>query len=174
MPVPGPTERLTFREMTIDDADLLVALLGDPDVMWVYPHPFSRDEVQAWIDWNVQSYHARGFGLWVLALRDSGDFVGECGLTVQTVAGVTEIEVGYQLLPAFWSRGLATEAVAACRDFGRDIAGLERVVAFIDPRNIASQRVAAKVGLAFEREVRIPEKTLWLYAQAIRDRPPGS
>jgi RimJ/RimL family protein N-acetyltransferase len=168
MPVPGPTERLTFREMTPDDLDLLVGLLGDPEVMWVYTHPFSRDEVRAWIEWNARMYREHGFGLWILALRENGAFVGECGLTVQTVAGVTEIEIGYQLLPGAWGRGLATEAAAACRDFARDVAGLERVVAFIDPRNVASQRVAGKIGLAFEREVEIPEKTLWLYAQAFR------
>lgn len=165
MRVPEPTDHLAFREMNRDDVDLLLPLLGDATVMWVYPHPFSPNEVRDWVEWNLGSYAARGFGLWVLTLRDGGDFVGECGLTAQTVAGVTEIEVGYQLLPAFWGRGLATEAAAACRDFARDVAGLDRVVAFIDPRNVASQRVATKIGLTFEREVAIPEKILWRYGQ---------
>src|SRR5438552_2310339 len=75
-PTPGPTERLAFREMGPDDLDLMCTLLGDPEVMWVYPEPFSRARVRAWIDWNVRGYRERGFGLWILQDLESGGFVG--------------------------------------------------------------------------------------------------
>jgi len=164
MPVPSPTARLAFREMTLADLDDLASLLGDPEVMWVYPHPYTRDEARGWIEWNQRLYQEMGFGLWYLVLRETGAFVGECGLTPQQVEGVTEIEVGYHVRPELWGRGLATEAVGACRAFARDVAGLDRLVALIDPRNLPSQRVATKNGLAFEREAAVPGKVLRVYS----------
>ena len=128
-----------------------------------YPKPFSRDDVRRWIARNRHEYRERGFGLWIVTERKTGAFVGECGLTQQVFAGTSEIEVGYQLRPAFWGRGLATEAAAACVAFGRDVAGLNRIVALIDPRNDASKRVAAKVGLTWERDVAVPGKPLGVY-----------
>lgn len=161
--VPPPTERLAFREMEPDDLDVMFALLGDPVVVWVSPRPYTRDEVRDWIERNRREYRERGFGLWMVTERATGSFVGECGLTQQAFAGTTEIEVAYQLRPEFWGRGLATEAAAACLVFARDVAGLPRVVALIDPRNDASKRVAAKIGLAWERDVPVPGKTLGVY-----------
>ncbi|TMG25170.1 MAG: GNAT family N-acetyltransferase [Chloroflexi bacterium] len=161
---PPPTRRLAFREMTLADIDDLALLLGDPDVLWVYPHPYTRDEARGWIEWNVGLYRELGFGLWYLTLRDTGEFVGECGLTPQQVEGATEIEVGYHVRPKFWGLGFATEAARACRSFAREVAGLHRLVALIDPRNVASQRVAAKIGLAFEREASVPGKVLRVYS----------
>ena len=164
MAVPAPTSRLAFREMTLDDLPEMAALLGDHEVMWVYPEPYSREKARDWIEWNVRGYRERGFGLWILTLRDTGEFVGECGLTPQTFEGITEIEVGYHVRKSLWGRGLATEAVSACRDFARDVARLPRLVALIDPRNVASQRVATKAGLAYERDVIVPTKTLRVHA----------
>ena len=173
MAFPPPTSRLAFREMTPDDQPFLERLLGDPEVMWVYGAPFDPDRVRAWIEWNIGLYRERGFGLWFLSLRETGEFVGECGLTPQVVEGTTEIEVGYQLLRQFWGTGLATEAAAACRDFARDVAGLDRVVALIDPRNVASQRVAAKIGLRLERHAQFPTKVLGVWAADL-GTPPGT
>ena len=163
MAVPPPTERLAFREMSVDDLDTMESLLGDATVMWVYPKPFTRDEIRRWIARNEHEYRELGFGLWLVTERATGAFVGECGLTRQAFAGTSEIEVGYQLRTEFWGRGLATEAAAACVAFGRDVAGLDRIVALIDPRNDASKRVAAKIGLTWERDVPVPGKTLGVY-----------
>lgn len=170
MPVPRPTQRLVFREMTGADEPLLRSLLGDPEVMWVYDSPFDAALVRDWIDWNLRLYAERGFGLWILTSRQTGEFVGECGLTEQVVEGVTEVEVGYQLHRRFWGRGFATEAAAACRDHARDVVGLDRLVALIDPRNLASQRVAVNIGLAHERDAAFPTKVLRVYAAALRER----
>jgi RimJ/RimL family protein N-acetyltransferase len=149
--------------MSLADIDRMTGLLGDPQVMWVYPEPFSRERVREWIDWNGRGYRERGFGLWIVSLRDTGEFVGECGLTPQTFEGITEIEVGYHVRHDLWGRGYATEAVTAARDFARDEARLPRIVALIDPRNAASQRVATKSGLRYERDVTVPTKTLRVY-----------
>ncbi|MFE9424746.1 GNAT family N-acetyltransferase [Kitasatospora sp. NPDC006697] len=150
--LPAPTARLAFRRMTRDDLDEMAALLGDPEVMRHYPRPKTRQEAQDWIDWNQRLYAEHGFGLWVVALRESGEFVGDCGLTPQLIEGVTEIEVGYHVKPALQGRGYATEAAAACRDHAREVLGVRRLVALIRPANLPSQRVAERIGLPFERE----------------------
>jgi RimJ/RimL family protein N-acetyltransferase len=151
MPAPPPTPQLAFREMTPDDLDDMAALLGDPEVMRYYPSPKNRDQASAWISWNQRLYRKHGFGLWLLSLRDTGKFVGDCGLTPQQVDGVTEIEVGYHVRACLQGRGLATEAAAACRDFARDVLGAGRLIAIIDPRNQPSQRVAENLGLVVAR-----------------------
>jgi RimJ/RimL family protein N-acetyltransferase len=150
MPTPPPTPRLAFREMAPDDLDDMSALLGDPEVMRYYPAPKRRDEALAWIHWNQRLYREHGFGLWLLTLRDTGEFVGDCGLTPQQVDGETEIEVGYHVRAALQGRGLATEAAAACRDYARDVLGTDRLI--IEPRNRPSQRVAEKLGLVAEQD----------------------
>jgi len=137
--------------MTPHDLDDLAALLSDPDVMRHYPHPKSREEASAWIAWNQRLYQEHAFGLWLLMLRDTGEFVGDCGLTPQHVDGSIEIEVGYHVRTAFQGRGLATEAASACRDYARDVLKVDRLIAIIDPRNRPSQRVAEKLGLVVER-----------------------
>ncbi len=152
MPPPGPTGRLAFREMTEHDLDAMGDLLGDPEVMAFYSHPRDRAEALAWIAWNQRLYRERGFGLWLVELRQTGAFVGDCGLTPQDVDGTVEIEVGYHVRRALQGRGLATEAAAAAREHAREVLGLARLVAIIHPANVASQRVAEKTGLTFEKE----------------------
>lgn len=164
MPPPGPTERLAFREMTEADLDAMADLLGDPEVMAFYDHPRDRAEALAWIAWNQRLYGERGFGLWLVELRQNGTFVGDCGLTPQDVGGATEIEVGYHVRRALQGRGYATEAAGAVRDHARDVLGLERLVAIIHPGNTASQRVAEKTGLALEKEFERHGRRQRLYA----------
>ena len=151
MPVPPPTPQLAFREMTPDNLDDMAALLGDPEVMRYYPHPKNRDQSSAWITWNQRPYRTYGYGLWLISLRDTGTFVGDCGLTPQQVDGVTEIEVGYHVRACLQGRGLATEAAAACRDYARDVLKVDRLIAIIDPHNQPSQRVAENLGLVVAR-----------------------
>jgi RimJ/RimL family protein N-acetyltransferase len=152
-PVLG-TERLELYEMTSDDLDDMAALLGDPDVMAYYPRPKTRDEALGWIEWNRELYRDFGFGLWVVRRRDTGAFVGDCGLTWQRVDGIRELEVGYHVRRAEQGSGYATEAASAAMAFARDVVGVHQLVALVHPRNRASQRVAEKIGLQLERRTR--------------------
>lgn len=137
--------------MTDADLDHMAALLGDPDVMRYYSAPKSRDQAQRWIDWNKRNYTEYGFGLWVVETVE-GDFIGDCGLTWQTVDGAQEVEVGYHVRSDAQGNGYATEAATACVQFARQ-RGIRRLVAIINPANAASQRVAVKIGLQFERRI---------------------
>jgi RimJ/RimL family protein N-acetyltransferase len=138
--------------MTSDDLDDMTRLLGDPEVMRHYPAPKSRDEALAWIEWNQRLYREHGFGLWIVSLRSTGEFVGDCGLTPQKVEGVVDVEIGYHVRADLQGQGYATEAAAACRNHARETLGVDRLIAITRPDNRPSQRVAEKIGLAFERE----------------------
>lgn len=138
--------------MTADDINDIAALLGDPDVMRYYPRPQNRDEAVAWIDWNQRLYRQEGFGLWLITLQATGEFVGDCGLTPQQVEGTIDVEIGFHVRADLHGHGYATEAATACRDSARDALHLTRLIAIIHPANVPSQRVAEKIGLAHERD----------------------
>jgi RimJ/RimL family protein N-acetyltransferase len=150
--------------MTASDLDAMADLLGDPEVMAFYPRPKSRAEALGWIEWNQRLYRERGFGLWAIELRDTGAFVGDCGLTPQEVDGMPEVEVGYHVRRLLQGRGYATEAAAASRDYARDVLGLGRLIAIIDPRNVPSQRVAERIGLGLEKETDWSGKRVRIHA----------
>jgi RimJ/RimL family protein N-acetyltransferase len=161
------TDRLTLREMTGDDLDAVAAMLGDEQVMRYYPRPKTRAEARGWIEWNQRLYRDRGFGLWLMTVTGSGEFVGECGLTVQIVDGVEEIEVGYHVMPAHQRHGYATEAAARCRDFARDQLSVERLIAVINAENTASRAVAERIGLQYEKHAVMYGEDRLIYASAL-------
>ena len=149
--LPSPTARLRFREMTDDDLDEMTAVLGAPDSARPASSERTRADAQRWIAWTRRNYAEHGHGLWVLETHD-GEFVGDCGLTIQEVEGEPLVEVGYHVHLALRGQGLATEAALSVRETARanDVAHL---VAIIRPENLASQRVAQKIGLTLERRV---------------------
>ncbi|WP_309073775.1 GNAT family N-acetyltransferase [Paenarthrobacter sp.] len=144
--LPRPTARLRFREMTHADLGEMSSMLGDPAVMMYYPAPKTRDEAAAWIEWNQANYARYGFGLWIVETHDGG-FVGDCGLTWQQVNGRSELEVGYHVRKDLQGRGYATEAALACLELARDVLKVGRLVAIIHPDNVASRRVAERLGM---------------------------
>jgi [ribosomal protein S5]-alanine N-acetyltransferase len=157
------TERMVLRRMELSDVDNLMGIFSDPVAMRYYPSTKSRREAEEWVRWTLSSYRDHGFGLWVALLKDSGEFAGQCGLTVQEVEGQEEVEIGYLFLRRFWGRGLATEAAIAARDHGFAL-GYRRLISIIDPQNLASRRVAERTGLTLEKEVWKGNKKVCVYA----------
>ena len=162
------TERLRLRPFTHDDLDDAAAMFGDAETMRYYPRPFTREESLGWIDWNLRLYRERGYGLWVLELKETGEFAGDCGLIPQQFDTTEETEIGYHVVRRLWRRGLASEAAAACRDYARDTLGLDRVVSIIHPDNVPSQGVARKVGMELDREIVRWGRTQLLFAMALK------
>ena len=92
------TDRLILREMTGEDLRDLAEMLLDPEVMYAYEHAFSTAEVLEWLERQRSRYRRDGFGLWALELRESGEMVGQAGLTWQPCEGETVLEIGYRPL----------------------------------------------------------------------------
>ena len=114
-----------------------------------------------WIAWNQRNYDEHGFGLWVVETH-AGEFVGDCGLTMQEVEGQWFVESGWHVRSNLRRQGYAAEAATAVRDAARK-AGVEHLIAIIRPDNVPSQRVAAKIGLVLEREVEKLGGPAWVF-----------
>lgn len=147
------TSRLILREFVPEDADALARVISDAETMKFYPTPFDRAAVEEWIERNIQRYRNDGHGLWAMVLKSTGEFIGDCGLMVQTVDGSNEIEIGYHVRRDLWGQGLATEAARACRDYGFVCLRATRLISLIRPENLQSRRVAEKNGLTIWKEV---------------------
>ena len=109
------TRRLLLREMTEGDIPDLEEMLLDPEVMYAYPHTFTKEDVENRLARQQQRYRQDGFGLWAVVLRSTGEMVGQAGLTWQDCEGQPVLEVGYLLKKRFWHQGYASEAARACR-----------------------------------------------------------
>ncbi|MEK7830881.1 MAG: GNAT family N-acetyltransferase, partial [Acidobacteriota bacterium] len=145
------TERLQLREITHEDCDQLLQIWGDAETMSLFPKTLDSREMSEWIDRNLKRYESCGHGVWAVILKDSRQFVGDCGLVIQEIDGVEELEVGYHFNRNFWGQGLATEAARACMDYGFNQLGCRRIVSMIRPENLASRRVAERNGLKIEK-----------------------
>ena len=99
------------------------------------------------------SYEKNGFGLWLIVLKETGESIGMCGLIKRD--GLEDVDIGYALLPRFWSKGYAVEAAQAVKNYAGDVVGLKRLVAIVDPANEGSIRVIEKIGLRYEKMVRL-------------------
>ncbi len=147
------TRRLRLRPYEMDDLGELAAIVGDAQTMRYYPRSFTREDAKNWIERNLGRYELDGHGLWAMVLKDTQELIGNCGLVKQLVDHREEVEVGWLVARDKWNRGFATEAANACRDYGFDVLGLDRLISMIRPENVPSRRVAEKIGMAVEKQV---------------------
>ena len=146
------TDRFLLRPLTLDDLDELALLLGDREALIEWGEPLDRDQTRAWIERNLARYESHGFGRCAVISRDTRELVGDCGLIPTVVEGRPEIELGWVTRRDHWGKGVATEAAAAWRDYGFGVLRLDRIVSMVSATNIASRRVAEKLGMQVERE----------------------
>ena len=160
------TRRLLIREFADRDLDPYAAMLGDPETMRYYPRPYTREEARGFVERNAARYLANGFGVWVLEDRDSGVFVGDCGLAVSLVEGIVEVEIMWHVVRERWRQGIASEAAIAVRDYAFSALGLLRLIALVRPVNTPSRGVAEKLGMEIEREAIYADLPHLIYAHA--------
>jgi RimJ/RimL family protein N-acetyltransferase len=146
------TLRLRLRELRPDDLDALNAIQSDPEHMRFYPHPFSMEESRAWIEKNLVRYEVLGYGLWAVEDKQTGEFLGNVGPTLQQVDGVGEAELGWSITPARARQGIASEAAAACRDDCFTRLDMSYVIALVRPENRPSRGVAERIGMTVWKE----------------------
>ena len=150
------TERLILREFTLDDAEDFYRIYTDTETMrfQIVPENYTVGVERYYLGKHIENYYRTiGFGLWAVILKENNRLIGRCGLVCQPLEGGEEIEVSYLIEREFWNQGFASEAAGATLKLGFEKYNLSRIVAFIDPRNTASARVAKKIGMRFERKV---------------------
>jgi RimJ/RimL family protein N-acetyltransferase len=155
---------LELRPYVAEDLEALAAMLGDPVGMVAWPAPLTFEESRSWIERNQARYEQPGFGRCAVVWRESGELVGDAGLIPTEVEGTPEVELGWVVRHDHWGQGIATEAGATWRDVAFDELGLERIVSMIDERNVASRRVAEKLGMAVERPAIWGDQEMLMYA----------
>jgi [ribosomal protein S5]-alanine N-acetyltransferase len=160
MIVIAQTERLLLRHFHLDDGSAIDRVFGDAEVMRYGRGAQTPEWVRQWLRAWQQKYEVNGYGLWAVVEYDSQTVIGYCGLShFPDVGGQPEVEVGYRLARAYWGRGYATEAARAVRDYAFNTLKLPRLIAIVDPQNVASIHVAEKLGLRYEKDAVLPGYT---------------
>ena len=146
------TERLWLREMVEDDFESLHRVLGDWDIMRHYPYEFDDERIRNWIARNRERYSIFGFGLWAVCRKDTGELIGDCGLTMQIIDGQIRPEIGYHIRADHQRQGYATEAARAVRDWTWQNTPFRAIYSYMKAENIPSIRTAMAYGCEYAGE----------------------
>jgi ribosomal-protein-alanine N-acetyltransferase len=165
------TDRLQLRTLAFEDAPFVLRLLNEPSFIQNIADRGVRtiDQAQDYIrNGPMASYGKFGFGLWLVETKSENVPIGICGLLKRDV--LDDVDIGYALLPEFWSQGYALEAVAGVMRYAGQTSGLNRVVAVTNPNNTSSIRLLEKMDFRFERMVKLSEDApeIKLFAKEVR------
>jgi RimJ/RimL family protein N-acetyltransferase len=150
------TERLELRELSLADDAFILELLNEPGFLRYIGDKGVRsksDARQYIAKGPIASYRRFGFGLYLVSLSGSEEPIGICGLLKRD--SLPDVDIGFAFLSRHWSKGYAVESAAAILDHGRGALGLKRMVAITSPENHGSIAVLEKIGLKFERMVKL-------------------
>jgi [ribosomal protein S5]-alanine N-acetyltransferase len=159
------TERLTLRPMVVEDVDPMLAIFTDPLVIASFSiPPFSRQQMEEWVQRNLEHQVKYGYGLFSVILKSSGQLIGDCGLEQMEAEGNKFVELGYDFHSSYWHHGYATEAATAVRDYSFKELNLTKISSIIRTSNEPSKRVAERVGMSLLFEfTRFGNIKYWFY-----------
>lgn len=160
------TNRLILREYTLDDFDNLYEIVSDPETMRHYPKPFDEERTRGCIEWNLENYKNYGFGLWAVTLKKTGEFIGDCGISIQNIDGELLPEIGYHIHKKYWRRGFGSEAARAVRDWAFENTDYNCIYSYMKYTNVGSYSTAIANGMRKVKEYQ-DEKNKISYAYAI-------
>ena len=156
--------------MTANDAGFMLKLLNEPSFIQNIGDRGVRtlEDARSYISSRIAvGYKEHGFGLWLVEENESGVAIGSCGLLKRD--WLDDVDLGYALLPEYWSKGYAAEAASGAIEYAREALCLARVVAITDPENQSSVRLLERIGFSYERMVKPPEggPELKLFSRAL-------
>lgn len=164
------TDRLILRQFDLDDAAFVIRLLNSPGWLAYIGDRGVKTiaEAEAYLqEGPMASFEVNGFGLAMVVLKETGKGIGMCGLIKRE--GLSDLDIGYALLPDYMGKGYAFEIAAATVDYAKEVLGLSRLLAITDPKNVSSIKLLEKLGMQFEQEVQLPpdDTLLHLFARAL-------
>lgn len=159
------TERLIFRKISDSDFDAWIKFFEDPitSIHWVEEKETPFVACTKWYQKQNWRYENNQGGMNALIEKSSGRLVGHCGLLVQTVDGISELEIGYSLLPEFWNKGYAFEAADKCKKYAFQNDYSDSLISIISLTNLPSQKVALKNGMKLEKETMYHENKVYIF-----------
>ncbi len=171
------TERLLLRRMIPEDLDALYALYRDPEMRQYFPpegvspdRTLTYEETKEELEWFLSGHPRRPeLGLWATIHKETGEFIGRCGLLPWTIDGQDEVEIAYMIAKKYWHQGLGTEAARGIRDYAFERLGLTRLICLIDSANTGSIKVATGVGMTFEKESVDETGPFWVFSMSKGD-----
>ncbi len=152
------TDRLILRRLSTDDAEFILELLNEPSFLRFIGDKGVRtleDARNYILNGPVDMYNRLGFGLYLTELKEDGAPIGICGLIKRD--GLEDVDIGFAFLPRFQAKGYAYEAASAVMAYGKDVLGLKRIVAITSLDNHASAKLLEKLGMLFEKVIRLSE-----------------
>lgn len=147
------SDRLLYRKLTDSDFQDWLPFYNDPRSTQ-YWDGLPKDPVEACkaqFERVFERYQNDLGGMNALILKESGKLIGICGLLVQTVDNVQELEIGYSILPNYWLKGLASEAARKCKAFAFENNFSDSLISIIHVDNIPSQKVAINNGMYLDK-----------------------
>lgn len=157
------TKHLILRPMLETDFDALLLIFTDAKVMASFNHPpFTHAQMQHWLQRNLDHQNQFGYGLFSVILKGTEELIGDCGLEQMEDQGAAEL--GYDFRSEFWNQGYATEAAVAVRDWAFHTLRLPKLISLIRVGNLASKRVAEKVGMTLAEEFTRHDIRYWKYS----------
>ncbi|MDO4500628.1 MAG: GNAT family N-acetyltransferase [Erysipelotrichaceae bacterium] len=160
------TERLILREYRLEDFNDLYAIVSDEETMRHYPKPFDKEKTLNWIKWNLDNYKKYGYGLWAIVLKETDEFIGDCGITIQNIDNELLPEIGYHINKKYWKKGYAKEAAKAVCDWVFNNTSYDRVYSYMKYTNEPSYRTAMAIGMKKVKDYKDPVNEI-SYAYAI-------
>jgi RimJ/RimL family protein N-acetyltransferase len=144
------TPRLVLRPWEYGDREAAYAIDLDPEVRrYFYPQTMTRADSDKLLGWMIRHWAEHGFGFFAVARKDTGRIIGGCGLSVleQVLPGNPKIEIGWIFARESWGQGFATEAATAVLAHAWTLPGIDEVVAFTTESNLASRKLAERIGM---------------------------
>ena len=153
------TERLALSHLSPNtDVEFILQLLNEPSFIRHIGDKGVRtpeDARQYILDGPIKSYEQNGFGLYKVDLKETGQPIGISGLIKRDT--LADPDIGFAFLPDYWNQGYAFESAAAVMKYAREVLQLDRVLAITTPDNEPSAKLLAKIGLQFDRFIKLSE-----------------
>lgn len=148
------TERIRFRLIEERDFEYWLPFFRDAASFkhWKAENEAPEEACSKWYQKQFHRYANDLGGMNALVEKSNNQLIGHCGLLVQNVDGITELEIGYSLLPAAWNKGFATEAAKKCKTFAFDNSFADSLISIISLTNLPSENVAIKNGMKLDKK----------------------
>ncbi len=143
------TERLTLRTWSKEDITPFAEMCADKEVMRYFPATLSFQETENLVNRFQERYEQDGYTYYVVEIKETGEFIGFCGMLMQTYESpfTPNVDIGWRLKKAAWGKGYATEAAKACLDLLKNTLRIKTIISVASQSNIPSINVMQKIGM---------------------------